>query len=139
SASITGYEGDDTLAYQWTSGTTVLGSGSTHQVSETDEGNKITLTVTDTAEDLSASSTASATTVTVIDATPSISVSILGSAQEGQTLSASITGYEGDDTLAYQWTSGTTVLGSGSTYQVSETDEGNKITLTVTDTAEDLS
>ena len=38
----------------------------------------------------------------MIDATPSITVSISGTAQEGHTLSAVVSGFEGDDALSYQ-------------------------------------
>src|SRR5207302_1069258 len=84
----------------------------------------------------------SATTVTVLDKAPSITVSIDGTAREGATLAAHVTGAELDDTLSYAWTSSAnpnTVLGTGATYQVGEDDEGRTITLSVTATAEDRS
>jgi hypothetical protein len=71
----------------------------------------------------------SAATAAVVDATPNIEVTIDGTAQEGQTLSARVSGAEGDDTLTYAWTSGATTLGTASTYTVQESDEGTPITL----------
>src|SRR6516162_2607039 len=67
--------------------------------------------------------------------TTSISVSIVGTAQEGQTLTANVSGAASGDTLSYAWVSGSTTVGTGSTYTVAESDEGHAITLTVTDTA----
>src|SRR5207253_1088974 len=135
-AVVSGAESDDILSYSWTSGTTVLGTGSSYTVAEGDEGQSITLTVTDVADNSGGSATASASTSSVIDAAPSISATISGTAQEGQTLTAVVSGAESDDILSYSWTSGTTVLGTGSSYLVKESDEGNSITLTVTDVAD---
>src|SRR5207302_8197371 len=91
---------------------------------------------TDVADNSGGSATASASTSSVIDAAPSISATISGTAQEGQTLTAVVSGAESDDILSYSWTSGTTVLGTGSSYTVAEGDEGQSITLTVTDVAD---
>src|SRR6202030_4157533 len=124
------------LSYAWVSGGTTLATAATYTVAETDEGNTITLSVTDTADFSGGSATASATSASVIDQTPSISVSIGGTAQEGQVLAAIVSGHEADDTLSYAWVSGGTTLGTASTYTVAETDEGNTITLSVTDTAD---
>ena len=56
----------------------------------------------------------------MIDATPSITVSISGTAREGQTLSAVVGGAESDDGLSYQWVSNGTTVGTASTYAVQE-------------------
>jgi hypothetical protein len=143
-AVVTGAETDDGLKYAWTSSANpnvVLGTASTYLVQESDEGSTITVKVTATTEDLSGSTTRSASSGTVIDAAPSINVSINGTAQEGQTLTAVVTGAESDDGLSYQWISsnGNAVLGTASTYLVQESDEGSTITLKVTATTEDLS
>src|SRR6516225_1628336 len=65
----------------------------------------------------------------------SINVTIAGTAQEGQTLTANVSGAASGDTLSYAWVSGSSTVGTGSTYTVAESDEGHAITLTVTDTA----
>ena len=133
-AQVTGAGGGDTLSYQWASGTTVLGTGASYVVQEGDEGNLITLNVTDT--NAGGTSTASATTPAVIDAAPSITATIGGTAQEGQTLAAQVSGAESDDALSYQWMSGTTVLGTGANYVVQQSDVGSQITLNVSDVAD---
>src|SRR5207248_1087664 len=121
-AVVSGAEGDDILSYSWTSGTTVLGTDSTYLVQEGDGGARITLTVPDVAHNRRGSATAPSTTLCRSDATPSITATISGTAQEGQTLTAVVSGAEGDDILSYSWTSGTTVLGTDSTYLVQEGD-----------------
>src|SRR6201987_3930031 len=83
-------ETDDTLSYQWQSGGTAISgaTGSSYTVAEGDEGNLISVVITDTAEDGSASTTATATTsTTVTDAAPTLSnASISGTPQEGRVL-----------------------------------------------------
>jgi hypothetical protein len=113
-----------------------VGSGTTYTVAEGDEGGSITLSVTDVGANSGGTTVASAVTSTVIDATPSITVSVGGTAQEGQTLSAMVSGAESDDTLSYAWISNGGTVGTGATYTVQEGDEGGSITLTVTDVAD---
>src|SRR5262249_15247005 len=108
SAVVSGAEGDDPLSYQWFSSkdnyTTAIGSSASYVVQEGDEGYHLKVVATDTADNSGGTTTANATTSgTVIDATLSITVSISGTAQEGQTLSAVVSGTEADDTLSYQW------------------------------------
>ncbi len=135
-------ETDDTVTYQWQSGGTNISgaTGSTYTVSETDEGKKISVVVTDTADfGGGTTSVAFTTATTVIDVAPTLtSVSITGTAQEGQVLTAHATANEADDPLTYQWQSGgTNIAGAtASTYTVRETDETKTITVVVTDTAD---
>src|SRR5205085_619554 len=120
-------ETDDTLSYAWRSNGSLVGTDATYTVAETDEGFAITLTVTDVTDFSGGTATAAATSGSVIDAAPSITASISGTAQEGKTLTASVTGAEGDDALSYKWVTGSTTLGTASTYVVAEADEGNTI------------
>ena len=135
-ASATATEVDDAVTYQWFSSadnyTTALGSGSTYHVVEGDEGHTIRVVATVT-NDNGATVTSSDTSAAVTDTAPSFAtaVSISGTAQEGQTLTASATATEGDDAVTYQWFSSVdnyaAALGSGSTYHVVEGDEGHTI------------
>src|SRR3974377_1756278 len=61
-------------------------------------------------------------------------VTIGGVAQEGQTLTAAVTGYESDDTVSYQWSlNGSAISGqTGATYLVGEGDEGGTLSVTAT-------
>ena len=91
-----------------------------------------------TARDEGDTSAPAMMSITVKDAAPSVTTpTITGTAIEGQTLTASANG--GNDAVTYQWYSSVdnyqTPIGSGSTYQLQETDEGNRIKViaTVTD------
>jgi hypothetical protein len=75
-------------------------------------------------------------TTAVTDAPPNISVSISGTVQEGSTLTAVVTGAESDDQLAYAWIYNGNTLSTGSSYTLQPTDEGHRITLSLTDTAD---
>src|SRR5262249_59539403 len=74
-----------------------------------------------------------------VAAPQSIWVAISGTAQQGQTLTANVGGNEADDTLSYAWYSSadgfSAVIGTNSTYNVVEGDEGNQIRVIVTDVA----
>ena len=94
------------------------------------------LSVTDVAANSGDSQTLTASTGAVIDATPGITVSIGGTAQQGQTLSAVVSGAESDDTLSYAWIDNNITVGSGSSYVVQPSDVGQSITLSVTDVAD---
>jgi FecR protein/Bacterial Ig-like domain len=141
SAVVSGAEADDTLTYQWFSSkdnyTTAIGSTASYQVQEGDEGYHLKVVATDNG----GIATANAITAnTVIDATPSITVSISGTAQEGQTLTAVVSGAEADDTLTHQWFSSQdnyhTAIGSGASYLVQGSDEGYHLKVIATDVAD---
>jgi hypothetical protein len=75
------------------------------------------------------------TTSTTIVNTPVVStLTITGLAQEGQTLMASVTPGESDDTVNYQWsTGGNAITGAtGATFVAREVDEGNQLSVTAT-------
>src|SRR5262249_11899826 len=116
-------DADATIHYQWQeliSGTWTNIGGATSQTYVVTEANEThQIRVVANTSDADNSSTASATsnaTAAVIDKVPSITVSISGTAQEGQTLSAVVSGAEGDDPLSYQWFSSqdnyTTAIGT---------------------------
>ena len=101
-------------SYQWQKSTdgfahfTIIGSNSaTYDVQGSDEGSQIGVveTASDTDNGGFTTSVTSAATAAVIDETPSITVSISGTAEGGHTLHAVVSGFEDDDTLTYQWQS----------------------------------
>src|SRR5260370_6647542 len=146
-ASATAGHSDNTVSYTWYYANDLnhaIGTGATYTVKEGDETSQIVVKATATNDDSSASTSAtSAATATVTDKAPSITVAINGTAQEGQTLSAVVSGADSDDALTYQWQSSSDGTHSSnianatsSSYAVQEGDEGNQLKLIVTDTAD---
>jgi hypothetical protein len=136
-AITTALGGTGTITYQWKrGGTTVIGANQdTYEVQTADVGSTITVTVTRAG--YSGSVTSSPTAVVTDPNAPPLTgtVSISGTAEVGQTLTANITALEGTGTISYQWKRGTTVIGTNSgTYQVQAADIGSTITVTVTRT-----
>ena len=118
--------GSGTISYQWKKdGANISGAtGSTYTIPFADVGSIITVTVTRAG--FSSSST-SAQTIVV----PQPVASISGTAQVGNTLTASTTNLGG--TISYQWKrDGTTNIGTGSTYIVQFADEGSTISVVAT-------
>jgi hypothetical protein len=103
-AAVTGYQWQSFYGGAWHD---ITGATSqTYVVSGADETHLIRVVETATDSDGGPSITStSAATAAVIDETPSITVSISGTPQEGQTLHAVVSGFEDDDTLTYQWQS----------------------------------
>jgi hypothetical protein len=135
-------EGEATVAYQWresfNGGTTwsnIAGATSlTYVVQESDEGAILEIVATSSDTDGSGTTATSAVTAGVIDISPTLTTpTISGTAQEGQTLTATAAmPNDGDATVAYQWqesfNGGTTwsnITGATSlTYAVQQADEG---------------
>src|SRR6202023_3486723 len=89
-------------------------------------------------QNLTASATSSPT-ATVVDAAPSITTpAITGTAQEGQTLTASASAGQSDNPVTYAWYSSAdnyaNPIGSGPTYLVKEGDESFTIEVKATAT-----
>ncbi len=144
-ASATAGEANDTVTYQWFSSadgyTHAIGTGATYVVQEGDEGNTIEVVATATNENGVTASATSTPTSVVVDAAPTVTTPLIsGIAQEGQTLTASATTGQADNTVTYQWFSSadgyTHAIGSGATYVVQEDDEGNTIEVVATATNE---
>jgi hypothetical protein len=136
-ASATTNDSDATLHYQWQESTnnfatfTVIGSDSpNYVVQESDEGSSIRVVASTTDPDNSqTASVTSATTRAVLDALPTVTTpTITGTAQEGQTLTASAMSGQSDNPVTYAWYSSadgfTHPIGTGATYVVQEGDEG---------------
>src|SRR5205807_1619318 len=133
------------FVYQWQSSSdggntwTPVGSGATYLVQESDESNLIRVRATATDSEGDAASAFSAATATVLDAAPTITTpTITGTAQEGETLTASASAGQADNPVTYQWFSSadnyTTAIASGATYVVKDGDEARTIEVRATAT-----
>ena len=124
-ANTTNLEGIGAMTFQWRRGTTNISdaTGSTYVVQEADTGHNITVTVTRTGNSGSVPSDPTATV-------PS-PVTVTGTAEVGQTLTASTTL---SGSVTFQWQRGTTTITNaqeipvtGSTYTVQAADAGHTI------------
>ncbi|VAW63855.1 Alkaline phosphatase, partial [hydrothermal vent metagenome] len=131
-------DGLGTISYQWArGGTNIAGAtATTYVLVQVDVGSVITVTAryTDggsTPESVTSSATAS---VANVNDAPTGSVTISGSATQGQTLTASNTLADADGlgTISYQWTrGGTNISGAtATTYVLVLADVGSTITVT---------
>jgi hypothetical protein len=149
SASAVADDSDAIITYQWQSfdGTTwsnIAGvTASTYTPAEADEGNQLRVAAISTDPDGSGTSATSAATAAVVDIAPSLSVTISGTAQEGQTLSAAAVANDADAVVTYQWqsfngTAWSNISGAtGSTYTAAEADEGSQLRVVATSTDSD--
>jgi len=124
--------GSGTIFYTWyRNGSVIVGSNSTYIIQNEDIGSTITVTVM--RSDNSGSFTSEPTIPVTNPALPALTgtVSINGTAQVGQTLTANTSALGGSGTITYQWRqNGTTVIGTNSpTFTV--TSAGYTITVTV--------
>jgi hypothetical protein len=132
SGSVTGYQWQELIGGAWTD---ISGATSqTYVVRETDEALQIRVHVTS-----SSGSADSAATSAVTDIAPTVTTPVIsGTAQEGQTLTASATAGQADTAVTYQWFSSadgfTNPIGSGASYQVKEGDEGSQLKVVATAT-----
>jgi hypothetical protein len=96
-------------AYQWqklvgATWTNIAGAtASTYQVTEQDEGSQIQVAATFTDDTGQIASATSAATASVIDIKPTLSVTVTGVAQDGQTLMATAIANDLDAITGYQW------------------------------------
>ena len=125
-----------TLAYAWLrDGIAIAGAnGSTYVIKTADRGHKITLRVTGTADHFpSVSRTSAAVYIPkVFTAAPTPTIS--GTAKAGSTLTAHRGTWKPTPTFSYQWyRNGAKISGATkSTYKVTKSDKGKKITVKVT-------
>ncbi len=138
-ASATAGVPDEPVTYTWFSSqsgfTIAIGTGATYAVQEADENHTLEVTATVTNASGATASATSAQTATVLDAPPTVTTpTITGTAQEGQTLTASATAGVPDEPVTYTWfssQSGFTIpIGTGATYAVKEADENHALVVT---------
>jgi hypothetical protein len=128
-----------TTTYQWqrligSTWTDIVGAqASTYQVAEPDEGFELRATAIFTDDTSQTASAASAATASVIDIAPTLSVSISGTAQDGQTLNATAIANDADASISLQWQqlingTWTDIVGAtASSYLIDETNEGRRL------------
>jgi hypothetical protein len=131
-ASTSNLGGSGTTSYQWKRGGTAISgaTGSTYTLVAADVGYTITVTVTRPGY----SGITSSPTAAVILPPLTGTVSITGTVQVGQTLTANTSSLGGSGTISYQWSRGGTAISgaTGSTYTVQAADLDNTLTVTVT-------
>jgi len=124
-------DGLGAITYLWVSGDTVLGNGSSYTLSQADVGRSIQLMASYTDGFGTVETVASEATSPVanVNDAPTGGVSISGIADVGQTLtvSNSLADADGPGPVAYSWMRGSTVVGSGSHYTLSQDDVGQSI------------
>ena len=131
-ANTTSLGGTGDITYQWQRGETTIGTNSnTYIIQDTDVDSAISVTVT---RNQNTGSITSLPTAAIIYPPLTGTVSITGTAQGGQTLSADIANLGGSGTISYQWERNGTGIGTTNTHTVLTADEGYAITVTVTRT-----
>jgi hypothetical protein len=134
-------DADAVVTYQWqesfnggASWTSINGATSlSYVVQESDEGAILEIVATSTDADGAGESATSGATATVKEILPKLSVTVSGTAQDGQTLKATAKANDADAVISYQWQilNGTTwsniVGATGQSLLVTEADEGQKL------------
>ncbi|HEX4458524.1 MAG TPA: hypothetical protein VIA18_11175, partial [Polyangia bacterium] len=132
-ASASSGAGGQAVSYAWYSSadsfTNPIAVGATYLVKEGDEGFDLEAKATVTNGSGVSVSATSAATAAVLDAPPTVTTPIVtGTAQEGQTLTASASAGQSDNPITYAWYSSadnfTNAIATGATYQVKQGDEG---------------
>ncbi|MFI3157191.1 MAG: lectin-like protein [Methylococcaceae bacterium] len=134
SNSLADVNGLGTVSYKWNADGTVIGSGSSYTLTQDEVGKKITVTAGYTDDQNSAetvNSTATAAVANVNDL-PTGTVTITGTAKQGEVLTASnsLADADGLGSISYQWAAGGTVIGSGNSYTLTADEVGKTITVT---------
>ena len=131
SHSLIDADGLGIVTYTWTTNATVLGTGSSYLLTQAEVGKAVTVTAryTDGGNSVESVSSSSTAIVANINDAPSGSVSINGTAAQGQTLtvSNSLTDVDGLGSISYLWKSGSTELGTGRSYVLTQADVGTSI------------
>ena len=131
-ASASAGQTDNPVTYQWFSSadgfTIPHRHGGDLLVTEGDEGDQIEVVATATNENGVTISPPAATSA-VLDAAPTVTTPLItGTAQEGQTLTASASAGQCDNPVTYQWFSSadgfSNAIGTGATYVVTEGQRG---------------
>ncbi|MFT7288296.1 MAG: hypothetical protein ACI87W_002414, partial [Halieaceae bacterium] len=127
-------DGLGAISYSWKADDVEVGTDSTYTTTQDDVGKTITVSAAYTDLQGTEESVASDPTVAVLNVNddPGGSVSITGTPEQGQTLSAanSLTDLDGLGDITYRWNSGGTDRGSSATLLLTQADVGNAVTVT---------
>jgi hypothetical protein len=128
-------DGLGSITYTWQANSRTVGNGSTYVLTEAEVGEKLTVVASYTDGHGISSAVASSPTALVanVNDAPTGTVTISGTATQGQTLAAAHTLADADGLgpISYQWqASGSTIAGAtGSTYVLTESEVGKSITV----------
>jgi len=128
-------EGSGTISYQWRRGgnQNIGANSNSYNITTDDLNHSITVTVRRTGN--TGSITSAPTNIVTDPSLPALTgtVTITGTAQVGQILTANTTGLGGSGMISYQWRrDDSDVIGTSSSYTLQEADVGSTITVTVT-------
>ncbi len=132
--SVGDLDGLGTITYTWKADGTIIGTGSTYQLTKAEVGKLITATASYTDGYGRAESVSSIATSTVLNVNdlPTGIVTISGTPIQGETLSASnsLSDADGLGTITYTWKADGTTIGTASTYLLTQDEVGKVITAT---------
>ncbi|MCK4494282.1 MAG: M10 family metallopeptidase C-terminal domain-containing protein, partial [Methylococcales bacterium] len=129
-------DGLGTIHYQWKAdGSNISGATtSTYTLAQAEVGKKISVVANYTDQLNTSESVSSTETINVVNVNdlPTGSVTLSGTVKQGETLTASNTlaDVDGLGAISYQWKAGTTNIGTGETYQLTQAEVGKKISVT---------
>lgn len=134
-ATVSGTPSDATLSYAFYVGGTSVQSGTSKSYTPkvADNGKKLKVVVTDTSGKYYGS--ISSAEVTIAKRALSGKVTISGTLQPGQKLTASASGFPSDAKLAYTWYVDGTSKGTGTTYTLASADAGKQVWVSASDTS----
>jgi hypothetical protein len=129
--SLADADGLGTITYTWKASGATIGTGTTYTLKQAEVGKTITVTASYTDGSNTAESVTSAATPSVanVNDAPTGSVTIAGTAALGQTLTVSNTlaDLDGLGAITYIWKAGSKTVGTGTTYQISDSVIGESL------------
>ena len=121
------------IAYKWIANGVEVGTARTYRVTEADKGKRLLVQVVFTDKKGFIESAASDVTEPVAALNKPASVVIKGTLRVGQTLINAITDANGvPSNIRYQWLADGVEVGTASTYKLTDSDKGKRISLQVT-------
>jgi hypothetical protein len=127
-------EGLGAISYIWKAAGATVGTGTNYTLTQAEVGKTVTVTASyadggNTAESVTSAATAA---VANVNDTPTGSVTISGTATQGQTLTAANTLADPDGlgSITYTWKAGGSTVGTGSSYALTQAEVGKTITVT---------
>jgi hypothetical protein len=133
SQTLSDTDGLGAITYAWMRGSTIVGTGASYSLGQADVGANLRAVASYTDSQGTAEHVDSAATAAVanVNDLPTGRPIIVGTPIQGRTLTAShnLADIDGLGAITYLWVSGASVLGSGSSYTLSQADVGRSIQL----------